>query len=129
MQITLKWLIDHAACSEGRGWFDQKFPDGGELPAVLEALEMECQTKPGLGYTYGWPCWLMEVVSASAFRAAARQLGVVNPPHKVSWGAVKWWCLGSPEFTDADSVTQARLHTVIQAFLGELAKHEDVNSQ
>jgi len=58
MKITLDLLKKNNACSEGREWFKQKFPDGAESSEVMAELGSEGKTD--------WAFWLafeVDVVS------------------------------------------------------------------
>ena len=42
MQITIEWLKEKHACSDGTNWFSEHFPGGsGDYQAVLDALAQD----------------------------------------------------------------------------------------
>ena len=58
MFITLDWLNEKGACSAGKNWFVEKFPEGGEYQEVLNALAEECGADDNVGLD--WGDWLIK---------------------------------------------------------------------
>ena len=52
MLITLDWLNEKGACSAGKRWFEEHFPEGGEYQDVLNALAAENSAS--------WGQWLLQ---------------------------------------------------------------------
>ena len=53
MKITPKWLKEKGACREGRKWFSDHLPSGGEIEDVLKELVTSTDSDAG------WASWLM----------------------------------------------------------------------
>lgn len=117
-EITMAWLNEQGACSEGKTWFASMYgATAVDVGVVLAHLRARCALHPYWGY--GWPCWVMAHVDRVAY-AHTFPHKRCQPLTAPDWAAGATWCVGVGPWSEDEGGEAAlmRLDNMIADFHG-----------